>query len=139
MEPYLGGADGPAWTPTYVTVDSATLLAVTVEAPKHGDPIFTLRREFGNSRSGTVFVRKPGRTVPADASDMDALQARLMAARPPTALEIGLTGDVPISWFEGETTSASLRAWVTESAESMVAAAREKEAETPALEADADI
>ena len=92
-------------------------------------PDFHPEAGIGNSRSGTVFVRKPGRTVPADASDMDALQARLMAARPPTALEIGLTGDVPISWFEGETTSASLRAWVTERAESMVAAARETEAQ----------
>ena len=90
-------------------------------------PIFTLRREFDKARSGAVFVRKHGLTVPADASDMDALQARLVAAPPPTALEVALTGDVPISWFDGAAAPASLEAWVAERAETMVAAARATE------------
>ena len=109
IEPYVGGADGPAWTPTYVPADGVTVLVVTVEAPGQGDPIFTLRREFDKARSGVVFVRKHGCTVPADAGDMDALQARLVAARPPTALEVGLIGDVPVSWYEGATALAVLR------------------------------
>ncbi len=128
IEPYLGGSGGPVWTPIYVPiVESTTVLVVMVEAPKQGDPIFTLRKEFGNARSGAVFVRKHGITAPADASDMDALQARLVAAPPPTDIKVGLMGDVPISWFDGVTASASLKEWVTEMAGTMVAAAREKE------------
>jgi hypothetical protein len=65
---------------------NATVLVVTVEAPRAGDRIFTLRREFGRARDGTVFVRKGGRTIPADSGDLDALQDRLLAAGSPAEI-----------------------------------------------------
>jgi hypothetical protein len=77
LDSYLGGAEGPRYTPTYVSVQGKRTLVIVVEAPKSGDRIFSLRREFDKARSGTVFVRKAGRTVPADAKDLDALQIRL--------------------------------------------------------------
>ena len=80
IEPYLGATGGPRWSPVYLPVMNATVLVVTVEAPRAGDRIFTLRREFGGARGGTVFVRKSGRTIPADSGDLDALQDRLLAA-----------------------------------------------------------
>jgi hypothetical protein len=79
IEPYIGGANGPRWTSTYVPVDDGkVVLVVTVEAPKAGDRIFSLRREFDKAKTGTIFVRKPGRTVPADPIDLEALQDRLV-------------------------------------------------------------
>jgi len=80
IEPYLGAMEGPRWSPVYLPVMNATVLVVTVEAPRAGDRIFPLRREFAGARGGTVFVRKNGRTIPADSGDLDALQDRLIAA-----------------------------------------------------------
>lgn len=103
IQPYLGGADGPRWTPTLLPVDGKTVLVVTVEPPSPGDRIFTLRKEaLDRNLSGTPYVRKHGRTVQADAADMDALQRRLTMA-PKTsgvALEVTAQGDIPLSWFE---------------------------------------
>ena len=38
-------------------------LVVTVEPPQDGDPPWPLRKEFETYRSGTLFVRKPGKIV----------------------------------------------------------------------------
>jgi hypothetical protein len=76
LQPFLGGAEGPKYTPTYVRVDGKTVLVVTVEAPRAGDPVYMLRREFTRARDGDVFVRKHGRTVPATSADQRALHAR---------------------------------------------------------------
>jgi hypothetical protein len=124
MDAYLGGAEGPRYTPTYVPVLSKTTLVVVVEAPKPGDPIFSLRREFDKTRSGVVFVRKPGRTVPADARDLDALQARLLSRQPQVAgLEVGLAGDVPVSWIDAPAAPDEITRWVTDQKDQVVAAA----------------
>lgn len=126
IEPYLGGADGPRWTPTSVDVGGKTVLVVTVEAPNPGDRIFTLRREHGKSLNGAVFVRKHGRTVPADAADMDALQRRLTAVGNAggVALEVNLVGDVPLSWFDASGCPEAVRLWVAEYRDALVAQAR---------------
>lgn len=128
LDAYLGGADGPRYTPTYVSVQGKTTLVVVVEAPKPGDRIFSLRREFDNARSGTVFVRKPGRTVPADARDLDALQTRLRARpAPPGELEVSLAGEVPISWFDASAVPDVINRWVAQDKAELVAAAQEIE------------
>jgi hypothetical protein len=128
MDAYLGGAEGPRYTPTYVPVQSKTTLVVVVEAPRPGDQIFSLRREFSKARSGTVFVRKLGRTVPADAQDLDALQARLLARPVPAGvLEVGLAGDVPISWIDAPSVPDAIGRWVAEERAKLVAAAQEIE------------
>jgi hypothetical protein len=128
LDAYLGGAAGPRYTPTYVPVMSKTTLVVAVEAPKPGDPIFSLRREFDNTRNGTVFVRKPGRTVPADARDLDALQTRLLSRPAPIAeLEVGLAGDAPVSWIDARAAPDEIERWVTDQKARVVADAREVE------------
>ncbi len=128
LEPYLGGAEGPRFTPIYLPVNNRTVFIVTVEAPRPGDRIFTLRKEWGKYSSGTVFVRKSGRTVIADAADMDALQHRLSAASLRTFdLQVAVVGDVPLSWFDGTTLRADVERWAAERADRLIAEAQATE------------
>jgi hypothetical protein len=126
VEPYVGGSEGPRWTPTYVIADDKTVLVVSVEAPHPGDRIFTLRKEFDRYRSGTVFVRKHGRTVQADAGDLDALQNRLTTAPRATgaALGVQVVGDVPLSWIDAETTRPAIERWANARRDGLIAQAR---------------
>jgi hypothetical protein len=83
VQPYLG-PDGPAWSLQYVQEAGAIVLVITVERPEPGHRIFTLEREFTRSDgkvylAGTVFVRRPGRTIQAEPADMRALEERLAA------------------------------------------------------------
>jgi hypothetical protein len=75
LESYLG-ADGPRWGLQYVQHDNQTVLIVTVEPPRSGDRIFTLRKDFGQYRGGAVFVRGPGRTDLAGPDDIRVLEER---------------------------------------------------------------
>ncbi len=129
IEQYLGGADGPAWTPTYIPVDETTVLVVTVEAPEQGDPIRILRRQLDKYREGAVFVRKHGRTELAGAADMDALQRRLLASggRQQATLAVSVGGDVPLSWFDPSTVQKEIEAWADAERDQLVEAAREVE------------
>jgi hypothetical protein len=125
VDPYLGGAAGPRWTPTVVSVGGKSVLVATVEAPHQGDPIFTLRRATQKYQAGTIFVRKHGRTVPADADDIDALQARLVARLPSGAeLEVSLLGEEPLSWIDLDTARTEIDAWIDQQHAAMVEEAR---------------
>jgi len=106
LRPYVGGAAGPQWDPDYLDVDGATVLIITVSAPRPGDPAFPLRKEFSgtiscdryNMPEGTVYVRHPGETRQANAADVDMLNGRargsarrldlavVPATKPPPAL-----------------------------------------------------
>jgi hypothetical protein len=116
-----------------VPVDGKTVLVVTVEASTTGHPIFTLRREFDRYLSGTVFVRKQGRTVQADATDMDALQRRLTAvARTDGAsLEVNIVGDVPLSWFDPATVGGAVERMAYERCRGMIQRAHAEEERRP--------
>jgi hypothetical protein len=121
IDPYLGGAVGPKWTPTVVSVEGKSVLVVTVEAPQQGDPIFTLRRAIQKYQAGTIFVRKHGRTVPADAEDIDALQGRLVARLPSGAeLEVSLLGEEPLSWINLDKARRDIDAWIDQQHSAMV-------------------
>jgi hypothetical protein len=125
IQPYLGGAGGPVWAPNYVPVEGKMVLVVVVESPRLGDLIFTLRKEFDKYLSGTVFVRKHGRTLPADANDLDALQARLKGS--PVAgsdLEVCLVGDVPLSWLDEVAAVQAIAEGVAVQRDRLVAEAR---------------
>jgi hypothetical protein len=83
VQPYLG-PDGPAWSPQYVQEADVTVLVITVERAELGHRIFTLEREFTRSDgkiylAGTVFVRRPGRTIQAEPGDIRGLEQRLTA------------------------------------------------------------
>src|SRR5438270_163377 len=74
---YVGtGADAPRWSGRYVDVSRVTVLVLTVEAPKYGDRIKTLRREFG-ARAGSIFVRGQAKTETATPGEIVMLEDRL--------------------------------------------------------------
>lgn len=126
VELYLG-SDGPAWTASYIEVGSSTVLVVTVEPPRPGDRIHTLRREFEDYLNGTIFIRRPGRTVRADAAELDMLQKRLLA-RPVAKganLDVRIIGDVPLSWFDPSSVEPSVQRWADAHARRHLDAARE--------------
>jgi hypothetical protein len=83
LENFLG-ADGPQWTPHWVTYGIAHVLVIIVQPPNPGDPIHTLKRPFakddkgGEYLAGTVFTRLQGRTAQARPAEMDMLQERLL-------------------------------------------------------------
>ncbi len=115
LSPYLGGAKGPSWNPTWVPVDGVHVLVVAVEAPRWGDGIFTLRKAFDSTEKGTIFVRKPGKTGRADDADVEALERRGKTGhREPLKLDVRLMGETPIAWFDPSATDAEVEAWIDE-------------------------
>lgn len=67
----------------YVEVDGHRVLVFDVESPRPGDPIYALQKasedEDGKNLREGVYVRRPGKTEPANANDIRALSARLLA------------------------------------------------------------
>lgn len=128
LEPWLGGVEGPRYMPTYVPIKGKKVLIVVVEAPKNGDPIYTLRKEFEGGRDGEVFVRKSGRTERANSADLKALTGRAAAVSTATPdLEVTLVGDVPLSWFDATTIDSVVAGWVGDRRRAMESAARAEE------------
>jgi hypothetical protein len=99
---YLGGADGPRWEPDYIEIDGKTVLVITVEAPRDGDPIFTLRKAFSTTagrtqHEGRIFVRQLGKTSPEPTSaEIEMLTRRLRPPRQGLDLELVRSGDDPV-------------------------------------------
>src|ERR1039458_2011449 len=59
LKRYLG-TDGPRWSPVWLSLEGKDVLVVVIEAPKLGDDIHTLRREFEGAQNGAIFIRRPG-------------------------------------------------------------------------------
>ncbi len=127
LSPYLGGSQGPRWAATYVAVASRKVLVVTVDPPRDGDPIFCLRRAYMNARDGTVYIRRPGKTVPASTADMSYLSERLLqrSAVAPLALQLEAVGTVPLRWFDAGDLDAAVNEWLAREAEAQLADAAE--------------
>jgi hypothetical protein len=93
--PYITQA-GLGWDHQFIQHPNGLVMAVTVNPPKAGDAIFTLRKEYSAGdktyREGTVFVRLPGQTRQAKSVDLENLQRRLLAA-PEASLELELEFD----------------------------------------------
>lgn len=98
LRPFVG--EGVVFDVHYVTLDGARVLLLDVEPPRPGDAIHPLRRssqdaDTSNSlREGTVFVRKPGKTDPATAADIDRLTER--ARQVGMSLTLGLRVAGPV-------------------------------------------
>jgi hypothetical protein len=92
LTPYTGTQ--LSWHPVYVPFQGSRVLVLVIDPPRWGDPVWRLERgsEDPNTgrelKSGTVYVRRPGTTVAADAGDMARLNARASVPRPDLAIAV---------------------------------------------------
>jgi hypothetical protein len=75
VDVYVGN-DGPGWTHVYTHHRDGLVLAVVVHPPKWGDRIHAFRKQFGDYRDGTQFVRLPGATRQVTSHDLRKLEDR---------------------------------------------------------------
>jgi hypothetical protein len=81
VHPYLGD-DGPHWDYQYIAHDAGPVLAIVVDPPKWGDPLYACIKDFGDAASkaslsdGDVHVRVRGRTRLATSHDLAQLGRR---------------------------------------------------------------
>lgn len=130
VEHYVKGDAMPVWDWTIVPVEDVSVLLITVDPPQNGDPMWPLRREFQTSRSGTLYVRKPGKTEPAVAEDVDGLQRRLLAGSSSLPeLIVEVVGDLPVPWVVGAELETNVEAWVQAQRDKRFAAAQAVEDE----------
>ena len=106
INPYVG-SDGPSWRHSYIQINGTDILAIVVDAPKSGDPFHMLRKEYDGSHSGTIFVRKQGKTERADPEDIRNLQERYRESR--LDLTIESANSEPIPWFNLEHVNYSIQ------------------------------
>jgi hypothetical protein len=112
------------WRPDYVEVDGKTVLVVTVEPPRWGEPAHPVRKTFTDGgrtllEDGDILVRRHASTDPAKAADIDALNRR--AARrsdDELAVDVGLLVNTPLRRVDLR--EESLEAWVRERGEIML-------------------
>ena len=102
IRPYLG-SDGPRWSAQYVKSQphGGSVLVVTVEPPRRGDPPFTLRKEYDKYLAGAIFVRRPGRTDRPGRATFRVLQTgtpQLTARSHCMSGQPGLTIHCPFLW-----------------------------------------
>ncbi|MCQ3804875.1 MAG: ATP-binding protein [Acidimicrobiia bacterium] len=97
INPYVG-ATGPSWRPRYLQGNSVVVIVVEVDPPRWGDSIHTLRRGYDNFHAGTIFVRKNGKTHPAEPEDIENLQRRARGSR--LDVQFRLAGADQIGWFD---------------------------------------
>lgn len=101
-------ADTPRWTPQYVQFSGVTVLVIVVEAPRPGDPVHTLQKEFtkgsASYRAGTIFHRGAAHTEPAGPKEIAMLQERLLhgALRPDLALDLTVSAEPLMRLFVNE-------------------------------------
>ncbi|HEY6731324.1 MAG TPA: ATP-binding protein [Solirubrobacterales bacterium] len=75
LSEYLG-QDGPQWRADYIDVEGVAVLVFTIEPPRWGDPIQTLRKGYEGATAGRVFIRRAGKTVEAGPAEIRMLEAR---------------------------------------------------------------
>lgn len=105
INPYIG-ATGPGWQPRYIHVDNTTILAIEVEPPNPGDSIHTLKKSYDRYARGAIFVRKHGKTHPAEPEDIENLQQRLQG--PQLDLDLAIMDHLPMSWFDKQALIAAI-------------------------------
>lgn len=130
VDRYVGGVNGPAWEPRYVDHSGVSVLVVTVEAPRAGDPGWPLRKAFNNAAEGTLFVRRKGSTNPASSDEVAMLFQRVAVAPPmPFQLVCRLLPDKPLRTLDVATYLDHVRATIEQDANAMRVAATETLAE----------
>ena len=132
INPYIG-ATGPDWRPRFIQVDDTTILAIEVEPPRFGDSIHTLKKPYASFEAGRVFVRKNGKTHPAEPEDIKNLEQRVQGAQ--LDLDLAFAGDLPISWFDQPGLIAKITQIADSEKESQLRQARQTQELGPAREA----
>lgn len=128
--------DGPAWTPTWVSIDAVNVLVLEVEPPAWGDSIHSLRRTLGGHREGEIFVRRPGETVPRSPEELRMLERRLLGRTPqPLAVEVAAVGAGPVPL---ECDEQAIANWVNAERQRMLAPLADGEVRTTASKAPDD-
>jgi hypothetical protein len=98
LRPFLG-AEGPVWDVTYIPIRGRQVQLFTIEAPAQGDPIRTLRRQYGSFHEGSVFVRSAGFTEPATSAQLRMLVQRATQIHGSLDLETQIFWDKPVGWW----------------------------------------
>lgn len=128
IERYVG-ADGPTWQHDNITVDGLNVIVFTVEAPKPGDHIHTLRRAYPGddgkeaAREGEVFVRRGARTERSNSAELKELERRLLAANLSHEISVDLEPSVPSPSFAFSirVDQAEVESWVQPLADELLA------------------
>jgi hypothetical protein len=74
IAPYFGNEI--RWSPEYVKLNNVDVLVIVIDPPRWGDPIHSAHKPIDSKPRGTIFVRRTGRTEPADHEELKMLQAR---------------------------------------------------------------
>lgn len=133
LTPYVGGANGPAWNPDYVEIDGITVLLITVEAPRTGQPIWTLRKGFSNPsgtsyHAGQIFLRRNGQTVSQPTpAEIEMLQGRFAARGSELSIGLEIEDSEPIIALD--VTDGARDRWLGWQREAMLSSLREVETE----------
>ena len=127
--------NGPAWACFHVPVGLKTVAVFVVEPPEAGHGAWPLRRTYRDASGdgadeGTIFVRSPGRTAPATATQIEMLNRRAAAVEPALPeIEVALEGAIPLSWFNETTLGDEITGWSLRRARSMIQIAHRIDAE----------
>ena len=125
FDPYIG-ATGPTWQPRFIQVDNTTILAIEVEPPRSGDSIHTLKKSYDRVDRGAIFVRKNGKTHPAEPEDIENLEQRARGTQ--LDLDLTLIGDLPTSWFDNQAVTATIKQIADREKEAQLRRARQTQA-----------
>jgi hypothetical protein len=112
LRAYLGSG-GPQWSAEFVPFRGASVLMIIVEAPRWGDPIHCLHRDYRNFNAGAIFVRRRASTERADPTEVAALVQRAQPRTERIGLSVAWDGPsevVPVdlrldlldAWLEDE-------------------------------------
>ena len=98
LKPYLGAEDkSPRWQPRRHRVsDTHDVLIIDVDTPRPGDPIYTLRKPFGErggADAGAVFTRPSTESEPASSEAIEMLSRRLVARTKEFSVSVALNED----------------------------------------------
>ena len=82
----------PAWDCAYHDYRGRSVLVLTVDPPRDGDPIHCIGKSSGSVENGQIYVRRPGKSDRAKSEDIRALSLRLLPQRS-LRLEVGARVD----------------------------------------------
>jgi hypothetical protein len=123
VAPYVG-TEGPQWDFHFEEVAGVTVLVISVEPPRWGDPPFRLQKEISfddedgstiHWRSGDTFVRKGAKTEKANAADLERLDKRLLKrAEQQSRLKIAVSwpSEDPVTVKPVEINKQAQEAWL---------------------------